>query len=71
MWAMDFSLLYCQRTRERVRGLGECHFSCGDLRAFPFRGEVFDKIVCVDVLEHIPREYEPQMFSEFHRVLRS
>jgi len=67
--AMDFSLLYCQGTRELIRILGEYHFSCEDLRALPFRGEIFDKIVCIEVLEHIPGEFEPQIFVQFHRVL--
>ncbi len=53
------------------------HVSAPDVRfevasaiSLPFRDESFNTIVCWEVLEHIPRNTEPQAFGEFYRVLR-
>jgi SAM-dependent methyltransferase len=36
----------------------------------PFEDAAFDTVVCWEVLEHLPRESEPQAFAEVARVLR-
>ena len=36
----------------------------------PFDAESFDTVVCWEVLEHVPRDTETQVFAELHRVLR-
>jgi ubiquinone/menaquinone biosynthesis C-methylase UbiE len=40
-----------------------------DLRYIPIRSQVFDKITCTDVLEHIDNDYS--VVSEFSRVLKN
>lgn len=45
-------------------------FLCGDAIALPFGDGSFDKVVCVDVIEHIPVENHSLLFSEILRVMR-
>jgi len=45
-------------------------FSVGSAIALPFPDNSFDTIVTWEVLEHIPRQTEVQMFREMNRVLR-
>lgn len=42
----------------------------GDIRALPFRDGVFDLLVSMDVVVHLPRGEEGVAFAEFGRVLR-
>jgi ubiquinone/menaquinone biosynthesis C-methylase UbiE len=42
----------------------------GDVRALPFDDNVFDIVVCAQVLEHMPWEEFPRALRELHRVAR-
>ncbi len=43
-------------------------FACGSGLRLPFADAVFDKVICAEVLEHVP-DYET-MLREIHRVLK-
>jgi 2-polyprenyl-3-methyl-5-hydroxy-6-metoxy-1,4-benzoquinol methylase len=45
-------------------------FKIGVAIKLPFKDNSFDTIVCWEVIEHIPKNMENLMFSEFKRVLR-
>lgn len=45
-------------------------FKVGSAIKLPFEDSSFDTVVCIEVLEHIPRNMELKMFSEINRVLR-
>ena len=38
--------------------------------ALPFRNNAFDVVVCVDTLEHIPREFRKRVLQELKRVTK-
>ena len=45
-------------------------FEVGSALAIPFPDETFDMVVMFDVIEHIPKNTEPQAICEIKRVLR-
>jgi ubiquinone/menaquinone biosynthesis C-methylase UbiE len=45
-------------------------FRVGSAIELPFEDSVFDTVVSWEVLEHIPKSTEKQMFSEVYRVLK-
>ncbi len=46
----------------------ECTFICGNGKHLPFADSTFDKVICAEVLEHIP-DYEA-VLEEIKRVLK-
>ncbi|MFZ5424773.1 MAG: methyltransferase domain-containing protein [Patescibacteria group bacterium] len=46
-------------------------FKIGSAIELPFEDSSFDTVVCWEVLEHIPKNTESQLFAEAYRVLRS
>ncbi len=44
--------------------------SNGFLTALPFDAQAFDRVLCLDVLEHLAYEDQPRALAELHRVLR-
>jgi len=48
-------------TSDRVRG--------GAATALPFGDQSFDRVLCLDVLEHLALEDQPAAMAELHRVL--
>ena len=63
-----------RRLEMRTRQLGVSLVG-GILRAdglhIPFPSSTFDVLLCVDVLEHIPKEYHNILLSELARVLKN
>jgi len=55
---------------EYARGHGLARLLQGDVTALPFSGAVFDAMVSMDVLVHLPRGEEACALSEFARVLK-
>lgn len=41
----------------------------GSLLALPYADGVFDRVLCLDVLEHLSYEDQPRALAEIHRVL--
>jgi SAM-dependent methyltransferase len=42
----------------------------GSLTSLPYAGGVFDRALCLDVLEHLSFEEQPRALAELYRVLR-
>ncbi len=42
----------------------------GSVTALPYAAGVFDRALCLDVLEHLTFEEQPRALAELHRVLR-
>lgn len=47
------------------------HVRQGSLTALPYADAAFDRVLCLDVLEHLSFEDQPRALAEIHRVLRS
>jgi len=52
-----------------ARGMGVDHLVQSDIRRLPFRSEVFDLVLSIDVLAHMPGGEEYAAAREFSRVL--
>ena len=46
------------------------NFKQGDITVLPYRSNMFDKIFCISVLEHIPDADKAKALAEFCRVLK-
>lgn len=46
------------------------HVRQGSLTALPYADASFDRVLCLDVLEHLSFEDQPRALAEIHRVLR-
>jgi ubiquinone/menaquinone biosynthesis C-methylase UbiE len=55
---------------EYARGYGLSSLVQGDVTALPFADEVFDALVSMEVIVHLPRGEEGRALSEFARVLK-
>ena len=65
-----------------VIGIDVSHYSCnnagtiydlsvqGDVACLPFRDQIFDNIVSLDLIGHIPHEDKASLLKEVHRVLK-
>ncbi len=42
----------------------------GSLTALPYPDATFERVLCLDVLEHLPFDQQPLALAELHRVLR-
>lgn len=47
-----------------------CSFKIGNALKLPFKDNTFDTVMSWEVLEHIPKNTEEQMFKEIYRVLK-
>lgn len=64
-----FDLLLFSKSRAARYGYpGLLRYCCADCEQLPFKGEVFDKIFCFDILHHLP-SYEKGI-DELYRVLK-
>ncbi len=66
--ALDYSRGLVSRAKGWVSQKERVRFHIGDVVALPFPDETFDRIVCTEVLEHIPDD--AKAVSELHRVLK-
>ena len=63
---VDYS---CAKVRWASRHVGRGRFACADGRQLPFRNEMFDVILCRDVLHHV--EDKKAVVNELVRVCRA
>lgn len=60
-------------SRLRISGLDanyqSARVTAGSLLALPFEGGSFERVLCLDVLEHLSYEDQPRALAELHRVL--
>lgn len=47
------------------------HVRQGSLMALPYADGAFDRVLCLDVLEHLAFDEQPRALAELHRVLRA
>ena len=61
--------------RLRIEGVDANYASdrvrTGSVTALPFADQSFDRVLCLDVLEHLRLDEQEQAFREMHRVLTS
>jgi len=61
-------------TRLAIDGIDASYSSprvrTASLTALPFDGDVFDRVLCLDVLEHLSYADQERALAEIHRVLR-
>lgn len=61
-------------TRLAIEGIdpnySAAHVRQGSLLALPFDDATFDRVLCLDVLEHLSFEDQPRALAEIHRVLK-
>jgi 2-polyprenyl-3-methyl-5-hydroxy-6-metoxy-1,4-benzoquinol methylase len=50
------------------RGAGR--YAAATIEQLPFRAETFDKVFCLEVVEHVERSLITAILCEFHRVLK-
>lgn len=55
---------------EYGKGLGISNLTQGDIQSLPYRDQVFDAVVSMDVIVHMPLGDEGKPMAEFRRVLR-
>lgn len=66
----DLSEKYCKLTQENTQKYGIClPVICNGFK-LPFANESFDKVVFIEVLEHIPKDDEFAVLKELYRVLK-
>ena len=46
------------------------NFICQDAISLPFQNEIFDRVVCADVMEHLSEEEKRAVLLEVYRVLK-
>ena len=52
--ALDLSLDSLRQLRRCLPEANGVHLVCGDLTTLPFAGDVFDRVVCANALQHLP-----------------
>jgi len=63
----DISITALREARLRIGNHGL--FVVADISHLPFSDEVFDGIVCLHTIHHLPNEEHLSAYTEFHRVL--
>ncbi|MGE3550307.1 MAG: methyltransferase domain-containing protein [Geobacter sp.] len=65
LYGIDFSAVAIEKISQRMRGV----FMVGDVHQLPYDNSFFDRIVCIETLEHVDRP--DQVLSEIHRTLKA
>jgi 2-polyprenyl-3-methyl-5-hydroxy-6-metoxy-1,4-benzoquinol methylase len=62
-------------TRLDIQGVdpnySSAHVRQASLLALPYDAQTFQRVLCLDVLEHLTYEEQPRALTELHRVLRA
>lgn len=67
------SIIGCDYHHGRLafaRGRGQGTYIQGTIAQLPFTDDAFDKIFCMEVLEHVDPKRIPQILQEFRRILK-
>jgi SAM-dependent methyltransferase len=67
---VDVNPAAIEQARARISGRSGIRFQHASCDALPFEDAAFDAITCFEVLEHVPEQLRPAVFSEFYRVLK-
>ncbi len=65
---MDISMAALKAARGRLQGHGL--YVIGDIASLPFRTDVFDGVVSIHAIHHLPLSEHKQAYLELHRVLK-
>ena len=65
---LDISRLALREARSRIGDHGL--FVVGDISKLPFKSDIFEGVVSMHVVYHLPKEEQASTFCEFFRVLR-
>lgn len=63
----DISITALKAARERIGNKGA--FVVGDVSRLPFASDVFDAVVSLHTIHHLPANQHPQAYMQLHRVL--
>jgi len=66
---VDVSPVICHSAKRRM-GKEELRVACADVRKLPFASEIFDIILDVSTLDHIPPAHIASVVNEYERVLK-
>ena len=66
---VDVNVEAVRVARERFQGAA-VSYGAVDCRALPFRSALFDTVISLEVIEHLPEEDHPRYLAEMERVLR-
>jgi SAM-dependent methyltransferase len=67
-WGVDGSPRMIAAGRRRFSGLARAHFAVADAVALPFADETFDGVLCIGVIDRVPRP--EAVIAELGRVLK-
>ena len=65
--AVDFSVASLHVNRRKARRDWRIHLVAGDIRELPARPEAFDRVVCAQVIEHVPDPADRRLAVELMR----
>jgi ubiquinone/menaquinone biosynthesis C-methylase UbiE/uncharacterized protein YbaR (Trm112 family) len=65
---VDISILALKAAREKLGDRGA--YILGDITNLPFLDDIFDGIVSLHTIYHVPKEEQPTAFGEIYRVLK-
>lgn len=65
---MDISIVALQEARKRLGAHGL--YVVGDIAHLPFKSEIFDGIVSLHTIHHVPMEEKLTAYDELHRTLK-
>jgi len=65
---MDISIVALQEARKRLEAHGL--YVVGDIAHLPFKSEIFDGIVSLHTIHHVPMEEKLTAYDELHRTLK-
>jgi 2-polyprenyl-3-methyl-5-hydroxy-6-metoxy-1,4-benzoquinol methylase len=65
IWGIDYNPIRTRRARQKFQGVD---IICGDLLHIPFKSDVFDIVLCSQVIEHIPQD--DSLLEEAAEVLK-
>jgi cyclopropane fatty-acyl-phospholipid synthase-like methyltransferase len=74
-WGMDYALAALELSKVSIRRMDlglrrRCHLTAGNARRLPFASETFDRILMLDIVEHLHHWELEQALLEIRRVIK-